>query len=51
VEVGETPLGDGDVEGPGVGVAVDLALLAVKAGLGPGCHILRGAAPHESRRK
>jgi hypothetical protein len=32
--------GDEDVQRLGPGVAVDLALLAVQAGLGPGCHIL-----------
>ncbi len=39
VDVGEATLGDGDVERPRLGVVLDLALLAVQAGLGPGCHI------------
>jgi hypothetical protein len=50
VEVGEEPLGVGYVKRPSVGLAVDLALLAVQAGLGLGCHVLDKAAPHESRR-
>jgi hypothetical protein len=36
----EKPLWDRDMKRPGVGVSVDLALMAVQAGLGPGCPIL-----------
>ncbi len=50
MEVGETPMRDGDVKRPGVGVAVGLALLVLQAGLDPGCHILSEDAPHESGR-
>ncbi len=50
MEVAETPLEGGDVMRPGVGVALGLFLLAVQAGLGPGCHIFNVATPQESRR-
>jgi hypothetical protein len=40
----------GDVQWLGPGVAVNLALLAVQAGLGPGCHILGQTMPEISRR-
>ncbi len=42
-------LGDRDVERPCLGVVLDLALLAVLAGLGSGCHVPSKAAPKISR--
>jgi hypothetical protein len=45
VEVRETRMEDRDVQRLGPGVAVNLVLLAVQAGLGPGCHILGKTAP------
>ncbi len=39
-------LGDGDVEWPPLGVALDLALLTGQAGLGPGYHLR--ARPHQT---
>jgi hypothetical protein len=38
VDVGETVLGEGDVERPSLSVALDLDLLTVQAGPGPGHH-------------
>ncbi len=49
-EVREPPLGDGDVQRLGPGLVVNSALLAVQAGLGPGCHILDETVPGISRR-
>jgi cytochrome c peroxidase len=46
MKVGKPLLGEGDVERPGLDVAVSLALLAVQAGLGPGPHVSNQAAPH-----
>ncbi len=43
-------LGDADVQRLGPGVAVNLALLPVQAGLGPGCHVLDQTATDISRR-
>ncbi len=43
-------MGDGDVQRQGPGVVVNLALLEVQAGLGPGCHVLGQTAPDISRR-
>ncbi len=40
MQVGELSFGYGDVQRLGPGVAVNLALLAVQAGLGPDCDIL-----------
>jgi hypothetical protein len=40
VKVREPPLVDRDVQGLCPGMAMNLALLAVQAGFGPGCHIL-----------
>jgi hypothetical protein len=51
VEVGETPLEDVDVKGPGVGVAVGLALLAMQTGLGPGCQVSSKSMPHKTSRE
>ncbi len=42
-------LGDGNVERLRLGVALDLALLAVPAGLGPGCHVPIKATPNITR--
>jgi hypothetical protein len=50
VKMREPPLGDGDVQWLGPGVVVDNALLAVQAGLGPGCHIFGKTAEDISRR-
>ncbi len=41
--------GDRDVEKPLLGVALDLALLAVQTGLGPGFHIPGKAMPNIPR--
>jgi hypothetical protein len=40
MQVREPPLGDGDVQQLGPGEAMNHALLAVQAGLGPDCHII-----------
>jgi hypothetical protein len=50
VKVSVTPSGNRDVQLLLPGVAKNLALLAVQAGLGPGCFILGKAAPDISRR-
>ncbi len=49
MDVGEATLDDGDVERPRLGVVLDLALLAVHAGVGPGCHIPSQAGPNIPR--
>jgi hypothetical protein len=50
VKVRGPPFGDRDVQWLGPGVVVNLALLVVPAGLGPGCHVLGQNVPGISRR-
>jgi hypothetical protein len=46
----ELPLGDEDVKRLCSGMVMNLALLAMQVGLGPGCNILGKDAPDISRR-
>jgi hypothetical protein len=50
VKIRKTSMRDGDVHRLEAGVAVDLGLLAVQAGLGSGCDILGEVAPDKSRK-
>ncbi len=50
VKMRKTSLRDGDVHQLEAGVAVDLGLLEVQAGLGSGCYILREVASDKSRK-
>ncbi len=49
MDVGEAAFGNRDADRPCLGVALDLALLEVQAGLGPGCHIPSEAASNIPR--